>query len=341
MNKLAAAIILASIFISCSSVVYGAAMSNEETTYKTNELSSKLDEVKKKKDKITLREEYAEMFFQNEAYAAAAVVYSALLEMKPSKKKKAEYYIKLGDMEAIQKSYNESLAYYENALSLYKNNSDIKRKIGDILLQSNLYGLAEERFKDIIKSDKNSDYAKKKLGDIYYRQKKYSKALEYYESISPLHYDKEIIANFTDCYKSLNNYDKAVKLVNDFLGEHDDSDIYLLSGFLYAGIGDIAKAEERFISALQLNETNFAAYIHLAAIYLNNNDIKKSEEMLNKAGIINSYTAVVDMLHARISYRKGRLYEARRYAANAVLKAKTPFLKQQSQRMLDFFNEKK
>ncbi|MDR2426751.1 MAG: tetratricopeptide repeat protein [Endomicrobium sp.] len=314
-------------------------MSEEEIVYKMNELSLKIDEARKKKDIIALYEEYAEMFFSNKAYRMAVDIYLVLIEMKPSKKKKAEYFVKLGDIEAAQKSYNESIEYYSSALSLYKKNNNIRCKIGDILLQSNLYGLAEQCFKDILDLDKNSDYAKRKLGDIYFWQKKYSTALKYYESVSPSYYDKEIIANFSECYKNLNNYKKAIMLVDDFIEEHADSDLYLLSGLLYAETGNVPKAKEQFFSAVEADPNNFAACVNLAAIYLDNGDMDKAEEMLKKANLINSYTAVVDMMFASIAYKKGRLYEARRYASNAVLKSKRPFLKQQSQRMLDFLTK--
>jgi tetratricopeptide (TPR) repeat protein len=315
------------------------AMSDEEIMEKVNEMSLKLDGAKSKKDKMRLYEEFAEAFFSRKAYEAASGIYQMLLEMDPSKKKTAEYYVKLGDIEAAKQSYSESLEYYKNALALYKKNNEIKQKIGDILLESNLYNLAEQVFKEILDSDKNSDYAKMKLGSIYYRQKRYSKALRYYEDVNQNRYSKEVVYNMSLCYRSLNKTAKAVKLISGYVNTNPSADMHVLLGILYADTDQFNEAEEQFLEAIKLDESNFSSYVYLAAIYLENGDIQKSEQMLYKANLLNSYTAAVDMMYARVSYKKGRLYEARRYAANAVLKAKTAFLKQQAQRMLDYLNE--
>ncbi|MCL2145398.1 MAG: tetratricopeptide repeat protein [Endomicrobia bacterium] len=342
MNKTFAVIISLFAFISFSYARYlQDVMSDDEILSKYNGLSVGIESAKNKKEAVELYEKAGKIFFAKGAYDAASNAYNMLLGLKPSKKKKAEYYINLGDMEAAKKSYSSSLDYYKSALALYKKNNEIKKKIGDILLESNLYSLAEQNFKDILASDKNSDYAKRNLGDIYYSQKKYSKALEYYEGIKISYYDKELIANMAACYKSLGRLDKAVSLADDFINTNPGSDMYLLSGLLYSATGKFEKAKEQYLTAVKFDEKNFYAYMNLAAIYFDEGDIQKSEEMLNNANQINSYTAAVDIMYARVAYKKGRLYDARRHAANAVLKSKTPFLKQQSQRMLDYFNDKK
>jgi len=342
LNKIFAAIIFMFVFAFFADARYiENVMSDEEIMSKINEMSVKLEGAKNKKEQTEFYEEFARMFFLSGAYDAATNIYKRLLESNPPKKKKAEYYIKLGDIEAEKKSYNTSLDYYNSALALYKKNNDIKKKIGDMFLESNLYGLAEQSFKDILANDKNSDYAKRKLGDIYYSRTIYSKALEYYESINRTYYDKELIIRMAAGYKSLNNLDKAVQLVNDYININPDSDLYLLLGSLYSGLGKLEEAKEQYLISISIDPSNFSSYVYLAAIYLDDGDIQKAEEMLDKANLINSYTAAVDMMYARIAYKKGRLYEARRYAANAVLKSKTPFVKQQAQRMQDYFNKEK
>lgn len=317
------------------------AANNKTLIVKIEELDKKLEEVKNKKEKIAVYEEFAEAFFINNEYDTAADIYAILLDSKPSKKKRAEYYVRLGDIEAAKGAYNISLECYKNALALYKNNNAIKRKIGDILLESNLYVLAEQNFKEILASDKKSDYAKRKLGDIYFSQSRYSRALEYYKSIDGSYYDKNIIANMSVCYKSMNKIDEAIRLVDDFLKSFPSSEMYFLSGQLYSNAGEFNQAEKQFLWAIRLDDTNFSAYVYLASIYIENDEIDKAEEMLQKANSINSYTSIVDIMLAKIASKKERLYEARRYSSNAVLKAKTPFLKYHAQRMLDFFNEKK
>lgn len=343
MNKIFAIIMSLFIFssFSFSHRTFEIGMSDEEIMTKIDELSFKLDNVKRKKDKLKLYEEFAEMFYSKRAYEASMRIYLMLLEAEPPKKKEAEYYIKLGDIAASQKYYSDSLDYYKNALALYKKNNDIKKKIGEILLESNLYSLAEQMFLEILDSDKNSNYAKRKLADIYYSQKRYSKALSYYEDISKPSQDKNTIVNMAACYKSLNNPDKSIKLIEDYSKDYQSSEMFFLLGLLYSDMRKFDKGEEQFLLALRFDDKNFAAYIYLAAIYLEHGDDDKAEEMLKKASSLNSYLSAVDMMFARIAYKKGRLYEARRFASNAVLKAKSPFVKKQAQKMLDFFNEQK
>jgi hypothetical protein len=342
LNKLAV-IILSVFFVFPQAYAQGTLitpdLNDDELIARSNEIMVEIDKVKSKKEKVKIYEKFADMFLSQGHYDFAASIYLFLLDENPKKRKKAEYYIRLGDIAAIRHSYSEGLDYYKSAQSLYKKNVEIKAKIGDILLESNLYGLAEQSFNEILSLDKHSNYAKRKLGDIYFNQSLYSKASEYYKEINQSYHDKDIVVNLAICYRSLNKVNEAVKLVNNFLNIQKDSDLYLLSGLLYTDLGIYRKAEERFLLSIAHDDKNFAAYVYLAAIYLESGEIDKAENMLNKAGNINSYSSSVDMMHARISYKKQRLYEARRYAHNAILKAKTSFVKEQAQRMLDFFNE--
>lgn len=343
MNKTAAftsLLLFACLFFSCAAGVPETGVGGRNTALSDQETSPG-GGAKRGKEKAGLYEKSADALFANGDYEAAARIYNKLLEENPPKKKKAYYYIKLGDAEAAKKSYNKGLEYYKNALVLYRNDNEIKRKIGDILLESNLYGLAEQSFLDILSSDKNSDYAKKKLGDIYYKQKKYSKALSCYEGVNSSHYDKNMITAMAVCYRSLSRLDKALKLMQEFISVSPSSEMCFLSGLLYLDSGDFDKAEKMFLRSVNLDASNFSAYIYLSAIYFEKDDMEKAEEMLKKANTVNSYTAAADIMFARIAYKKGKIYEARRYASSAVLKSKTPFVKRQAEKMAAFLNKSK
>lgn len=344
MNKTAVSIpllLFACLFFSCAASVPGTGVGGQAEVLSGQEMSFNAGGAKSGKEKERFYEKSADALFAKGDYEAAAQIYNKLLEENPPKKKKARYYVKLGDAEAAKKSYNKGLEYYKNALVLYKNDNEIRRKIGDILLESNLYGLAEQSFLDILSSDKNSDYAKKKLGDIYYKQKKYSKALSYYEGVNSSYYDKDMITAMAVCYRSLSNTDKALKLTQEFINVSPSSEMYFLSGLLLLDSGDFDKAEKMLLRSVNLDASNFSSYIYLSAVYLEKDDIDKAQEMLKKANTINSYTAAADIMSARIAYKKGKIYEARRYASSAVLKSKTPFVKRQAEKMAAFLNKSK
>ncbi len=306
------------------------------------EMSLKIDNAKNKKEEIALLEEFAQMLHKSGQYAAAENLYKALLEEKVSKKKRFQYNVSLGDIYALQKNYTLSLDSYRKAEALYKKNLDLKLKTGDILYKSNLYNLAEQNFLEALNIDKDSDYAKRRLGDIYFSQLRYSKALEYYGSVKNVSIDKELVVNMALCYRSLDKTDEAIALTGDYLLRHgNDDEVFFLSGLLYADKRMYDSAEEQFSKSIAANDKNYIVYVYLAAIYMENDKVKKAKKYLDKAYSLNPSYSTIDLMYSEIAYKMGRIYEARRYAHNASLKAKTPFVKEYAQKMIDFLNNKK
>ena len=306
-----------------------------------NEITVNLDRAKNKKEKIELYERFAETLAESGRYGAAENAYKKLLEMNPPKKKKFAYYTRFGDLEALQKNYSSALEYYKKAQAVYPKDVEINLKIGDILLASNLYNLAEKSFLDALDADKNSDYAKKRLGDICLYRNQYSKALEYYNAIDLSHYDEDVAVNAAVCLRYIGQIDDALKRVNYFLSGTRSAEAYFVSGMLYADKKMYAEAEKQFLNSIEIDDKNFIVYVHLAGIYSINDEGEKAKAALDKAYALNSSYAVVDLMYAEISYKSNRIYEARRYAYNAAAKAKTPFVKEQAQRMLEYLNSVK
>jgi len=303
-----------------------------------NEISVSIDRAKSKKERIELYERFAETLLESGQYGAAENAYKKLLDLNPPKKKKFKYYTRSGDIEAQQKNYSSALEYYKKAQAFYPKDVEINLKIGDILLASNLYNLAEKSFLDALAVDKNSDYAKKRLGDICFYRNQYARALEYYNVIDLSHYDEDIAVNAAVCLRYIGQIDDALKRINYFLSENQSAEAYFISGMLYADKKMYAAAEKQFLNSIGADGKNFIVYVHLAGIYSVNNEEEKAKAALDKAYALNSSYAVVDLMYAEISYKSNRIYEARRYAYNAAAKAKTPFVKEQAQRMLDYLN---
>jgi tetratricopeptide (TPR) repeat protein len=297
------------------------------------------DKIKSGKKKNEVLESYAEKFVYGENYTAAENIYAFLISQNPSKKKTFFYNIKLGDICELKSDYGMSLDYYRRAEALYKKNIEVKFKIGDILLKSNLYTLAEKTFLNALALDKSSNYAKKRLGDIYFVQNLYSKALEYYDKIDPYYYTPEIISNMSECCRAFNKIDKAIKITEEFLLSNESSDVFLILAVMYADKKMYKEAEDRLLKSVELDASNFYAYLYLGRIYLILGDFNKAEANLEKAGKINSSYSAVDLILSKISYKKGNFYEAKRRAHNALVKAKTSFTKTQAQKTVDFLNK--
>ncbi|MDR3112981.1 MAG: tetratricopeptide repeat protein [Endomicrobium sp.] len=300
------------------------------------DIYSRSASVKKGNETAASLEIRAEQLADDGQYYLAAHIYEELLSQGQSKKKTFAYNIKLGDLAELSGDYGLSLDYYRKAESLYKKNIDAKYKIGDILLKSNLYTLSESAFLSALDIDKNSNYAKMRLGDIYFLQSLYQKALERYLAIDAYYYNEKIISNTAQCLRSVGKTDDALQIANNFLISNESPQIYFLSAILYSDKKMYKEAEEQFLKVISMDSLNFASFVYLAGIYLNNGKLKEAKENLDKAYKIDSSYCAIDLLYAQIAYKEGKLYEARRYAHNAYMKARSDFTKIQSQKMLDF-----
>jgi tetratricopeptide (TPR) repeat protein len=288
---------------------------------------------------LSVLEKRAEGLIDDGQYLQAMGVYEELLSKKPSRKKTFVYNIKLGDLAELSGNSGASLEYYKKAESLYKKNIDAKYKIGDVLFKSNLYTLSENAFLAALEIDKNSNYAKMRLGDIYFSQSLYQKALELYTGIDSYYFNEKILANTARCLRSVGKIDEALEITNNFLTANKSPQIYLLSAVLYYDKEMHAQAEEQFLNAVRLEPENFDAYVYLAGIYINDGKLEQAKKNLDKAYALDSSYCAVDLLYSQIAYKKGRIYEARRYARNAYIKAKSDFTKDRAQKTIDFLND--
>ncbi|MCL2485621.1 MAG: tetratricopeptide repeat protein [Endomicrobia bacterium] len=304
-----------------------------------NEIYTSVYNAKNKKEKTALTELLAEKFIEKEQYSEAEDIYKDLLGANPSKKKRFEYYLKIGDIAVLEKNYALALDYYGKAKSLYKKNVMVNSKMGDVFLMSNLYNLAERSFLEVLSVDKNYRYAKKRLGDTYFQRGLYSKALSYYEQINNAEDDKELIINMVASYRNISETDKALALVREYLSKNNAAEIFFLSGLLHSDKKNYDLAEEDFLMSIKLDENNFTPSIYLASIYYDAGKYKQAKFYADKAYLLNSSYAATDLLNAKISYKMKRIYDARRYAHNAFIKAKTPFMKERAQQLIAYLQE--
>lgn len=284
-------------------------------------------------------EKEAEALVIDKNYDGAIDIYSKLLSQNPSKEKKYEYYLLTGDAYLSQKKYSNALSGYNSAAALY-NRYEARLKIGDTLLKSDLFTLAERSFLDVLDKNKRSDFAKRRLGDIYLKQGIYLKSLQYYESVDHFYLDRATIINMSKAYRIVGQSEKAIELVRKYLRYSDDAEILFMLGVLYGDIGDYNKAEENFLASIAIDGSNYAAFLYAAAIYEGNQDLAKAKSFLLKASSLNPSIALTDLMLSRISYKMKDMTGAKKYALSAQKKADTQFMAQQAQRMVDFYNGK-
>jgi tetratricopeptide (TPR) repeat protein len=303
------------------------------------EINEIIDTTKNKKKKIRLLESLAVKSMEANQYDLAMDIYVKLLVLKKiPKNKKFQYYVKLGDIYGFKKEYILSMQNYRKAMFLYKKNIDIRLKVGSIFLKSNLYNLAEDTFLDALDINKNSSVAKNGLGDVFYRQEIYTKAMKYYSQINSEDYNEESVVKIVDCYRNLNRIDEAISILKAFTIKNKNPELLFLLGLLYIDKNEYMQARDLFLELIKQDEKNFKLCLYLASLYDLIEDNVNAKKMFNRAYAINSSYAAIDFMQAKIAYKMGNLPEAKKYARDSYSKAKTVFVKDQAQRLLNFLN---
>ncbi|MDR3071769.1 MAG: hypothetical protein LBU29_04175 [Endomicrobium sp.] len=310
-----------------------------EQSLEANEIFTKIDMPENGKQKIKFLEELAQKYVRFDKYDLAVIVYKKLLNLRTTKNKKIEYHIKLGDAYDLQKNYVLSVESYKNALLFDKKNVDINLKIGNIFLKNNLYDFAKTNFIAALAIDKNSNAAKRGLGDVFFCQNIYTKAVDYYSQVASETYDKQIVMRIAKCYRSLNKIDNAIAILKAFMAAKDiDLEMIFLQGLLYMDKKEYVKAKNLFSYLVTNGVKNFKGCVYLALLYDLTGETLKAKKMFDKSYEINPSCSAVDFMRAKISYKLGRVYEAKEFANSAYGKAKTVFVKQQVQKLINFLN---
>ncbi len=187
----------------------------------------------------------------------------------------------------------------------FPNNHYILLEKGLELKKLKYYEKAIPIFEKLLYTDRRN-IALLELGNIYYLLNKYSKAIEYYEDLysealyqdgNIAYYDKtSSLHHLGDCYHLLDQNDKAFLYYNTLLNEtltnpyrkkSDKLFVYSKLGNLYLEQGQVKQALTNYNLASQNNIIySIIALLQIATIYLNNHDLTKTQQTLEK--IINT-----------------------------------------------------
>jgi tetratricopeptide (TPR) repeat protein len=156
-------------------------------------------------------------------------------------------------------------------------------------------------------------------GVTFYKSGEFKKALEYFNQISEVDTNCEVLGYKADCYRHIGNYDLAIKFFEQAAKDcQPNYEMYLNLGDSYFKNGRINEAYKFFLLTNSLNSENFEVNYNLglisyqnknfdqAKIYdkkahrLNNNDLDALDlltEIYNSLSEYDSSLMIIDKLH--------------------------------------------
>ncbi len=229
--------------------------------------------------------------------------------------KKAEVYIRLGDLYKAVNEYDKALTYYQTGLELSKSvrndkkRSEFLNSIGEVSFRLTNYDQALEfylkslKIREEIHDKKGISDSLNTVGNVYFQLKNYNKALDYYQQSLKIRLElKDEIAiaksynNIGNMYSILKDYQKSLDYYNDALKLYLEggekklvSSVYNNIGIIYRETGDHKHALESFKKSLQIAKEQDLLYNiantsnELARTYFEAKKFKEAEEHLNTA----------------------------------------------------------
>ncbi len=120
------------------------------------------------------------------------------------------------------------------------------------------------------------------------------------------------VAQFAENFElALKHYQRAAEISSDLPG------IWFNVGLMQRQLGQVEEAEKSYLRCIEESPTETGAYIDLAGIYTDNNDLGAAEEILEEGLVINPDAADLLAGMALICINKGDLRQAKEYLDEA------------------------
>ncbi|MBN2856769.1 MAG: tetratricopeptide repeat protein [Candidatus Delongbacteria bacterium] len=201
-----------------------------------------------------------------------------LLHLIKGNTKKAEIYIKLGDLYRTVNEYEKALTYYQTGLELSKASRNDKKRaeflnsVGEVSFRLTNYDQALEfylkalKIREEIHDKKGISDSLNTVGNVYFQLKNNNKALDYYQQSLKIRTElKEEIPiaksynNIGNMYSILKDYKKSLEYYQDALDlyiKNDEkklvSSVHNNIGIIYREKGDLKSALEHFKKSLKI-----------------------------------------------------------------------------------------
>jgi diguanylate cyclase (GGDEF)-like protein len=201
-----------------------------------------------------------------------------LLQHVKGNLKKAEVYIRLGDLYKQINEYDKAMSYYHTGLELSKTAKNDKKRaefynnFGEVSYRLTNYDQALEFYLKSLKTreelhdKKGISDSLNTVGNIYFQLKNYSQALDYYKKSLGIRLElKEEIAigksynNMGNLFSMMKDYPKALEYYYDAIKLYDKggekklkSSVYNNIGIIYREKGELDQALESFLEAIKI-----------------------------------------------------------------------------------------
>lgn len=140
----------------------------------------------------------------------------------------------------------------------------------------------------------------------------FEKAKEYYSALWQIKADVNSLLNLAMIHKFLDDYKNSLSILEKAASIKADSDIFCEIGWLYFHISNNEKAVENFQKAVEIDPSNYNAFLGLAAVYSQMRDFINSEKYLVEYKKLRGAFAGVDYIFAW-NYVNFNMYDKAKY----------------------------
>ena len=243
------------------------------------------------------------------------------------KKEKYSYYITIGDIYLAVRQYSSAIEFYQEAVNVLPKLEAARLKLAGVYEQSDLNELAKLTYIDDLKFNKNSFDADFGLASIYMKLGLNTPAMEYFRRAITIKGNSEVYRRTALCAESSGAIAIAIAMLKQIPQEQRVYSDLINLGRLYAESKKFREGEEAFSLAIKMDTENIEGYIYLSLLYLDSNDLKPAENLLNIAiekvpdeGSLHFFLGCIYSAQKRNDLARQEMQKAGRLAKTDVLK---------------------
>jgi len=328
-----------SIFVFIFIVSSSAAFAQEEKILSSDIMIQKLQNVKKKKEKINLLIELADAYRIESVLDKALSTCKETLALELDRRQEQKIYRILGDTYSAKKEYSDAIINYREAISLAPEHIGVRLSLAETYELSDLYELAIEEYLKILEIDPKAFEANFNLGNLYLKEGFPDKAVRYFRMAVIVKMDADAYRMLALCYEEIGDTDLAISMEKSAIAIGAKYGDYIDLGRLYSTEKKYKEAEETFLKAEDIDKNTLDAYLYLGILYLDKNEISKARTIFLMSSKKFPESALIHFFLGNIYYRQGERNLSRNEMRQSANFAKSETLKTFSQKYLEFINK--
>lgn len=257
-------------------------------------------------------------------------------DAKIGKREKYRYYQTIGDMYIAVEDYSSAIEYYQEAVNVLPRLEEARLKLAGVYEASDLNELAKQAYIDDLAHNKDSYEANFLLASLYLKLGLNTQAMDHFRKALTIRNDPDLYRKTALCAETAGDISIALAMLRQIPRECVAFDDLVNLGRLYEESGRFKEAEESFSAAIKMNTESIEAYIHLALLYLDNNNFEPAEKLLQIALEKAPNESAVSFFLGCIYNAQGKTSLAREQMVKAAKTAHTDILKRYSRKYIDF-----